>query len=124
MKVTKKEMLLLTAICLSFLVSPVIVNASNIYVLDVCSNILGKDLADILNYIFQIIRIVVPILVVILITIDFTKAVVASKEDDMKKARQTAIKRIIVGVIIFFVPTIVKIILWLIGRTDSACTFG
>lgn len=124
MKVTKKEMLLLTSICLLFLVSPVIVNASNVYILDACSNILGQELADILNYVFQIIRIVVPILVVILITIDFTKAVAASKEEDMKKAQKTAIKRIIVGVIIFFVPTIVKIILWLIGRTDSTCTFG
>ena len=64
-------------------------------------------------------RIIVPALVIVLGMIDLAKAVIASKEDEMKKAQATMIKRIIVGVVIFFVPIIIKAILQLAGLVGS-----
>jgi hypothetical protein len=37
----------------------------------------------------------------------------ASKEDEMKKAQKTFIKRVIIGVAFFFIPALVNILMWL-----------
>lgn len=62
---------------------------------------------EILTYI----RIIVPILIILFGTIDFAKAVIAGKEDNMKKAQTDFIKRIAAGVIVFLAPTIIDIIM-------------
>lgn len=59
----------------------------------------------------QYIRILVPILIILLGTLDFGKAVLAGKEDEMKKAQSTFIKRLIAGVIVFFIPLLVDLIM-------------
>ncbi|MBR6690840.1 MAG: hypothetical protein IKL65_05860 [Bacilli bacterium] len=58
-----------------------------------------------------IIKIVVPILLIIFGMLDLGKAVVASKEDEIKKGQQTFIKRVIAAVIVFFVIQIVQILI-------------
>ncbi len=90
-------------------------------------NILGSKgdrLYDLVQYILDIIMIAVPILVVVLVTVDFVRAVVAGKEEDMKKAQGTAIKRIVIGVVIFFIPVLVNVILKIIGITSGTCGIG
>lgn len=59
----------------------------------------------------QYIRIIVPILIIVLGTLDFAKAVLAGKEDNMKKAQSTFVKRLIAGIIVFFVPLLVDVIM-------------
>ena len=88
-----------------------------------CS-ILGDGLTAILNEVFLIIRIITPILVAALITKDFLMAVTAGKEDDIKKAQTAAITRIIVGVMIFFLPTLINILLKLASNTFGSGTCG
>ena len=56
----------------------------------------------------KIIFIIVPIGLIIMISVDLAKNVIDNKEDDMKKNVMVAIKRIIMAVVIFFVPTIVS----------------
>ena len=58
--------------------------------------------------IILIVQIVVPLLLVVFGMLDLGKAVVASKEDEIKKGQQTFIKRIIAGAIVFFVILIVQ----------------
>ena len=41
--------------------------------------------------------------------VDFGKAVLASKPDDMNKAKGRFIKRVIMGIAVFLVPTIINI---------------
>lgn len=82
-----------------------------------CESVLGSLYED-LRFVYKAIQISTPILVVILIMKDMIIAVTAGKADDMKKAQQNAIKRIIVGVIIFLVPYIVDYILYLIGQNS------
>lgn len=65
-------------------------------------------------------RIVIPIIIVILGTIDLGKAVMAGEEKTVKEAQKTFIKRLIYGVAIFFVTVIVKVIFGLLGvETDE-----
>lgn len=65
-----------------------------------------------------IIKIVVPILLIIFGMLDLGKAVVASKEDEIKKGQQTFIKRVIAAVIVFFVIQIVQLIVGFVSSGD------
>ena len=58
----------------------------------------------------KILPILVPILLVVFGSIDFVKAVIASKEDEIRKGQQIFIKRLISAVIVFFVFVIIKLI--------------
>ena len=66
-----------------------------------------------------IIKIAVPVLLIIFGMLDLGKAVVASKEDEIKKGQQTFIKRVIAAVIVFFVIQIVQIILRFVSGSDD-----
>ena len=69
----------------------------------------------IVRLVMNVICIAVPIVMIVLGTIDLFKAVTSSKDDEIKKKQQTLIKRIIAGVIVFLVPTIVSLLMNLIG---------
>ena len=69
----------------------------------------------IIRVIMQIICIVIPICVFVFVTIDFVKNVMASSDKDMEVNKKLAIKRIIMGVAVFLVPTIVMAVNNLLG---------
>ena len=71
------------------------------------------SLSYLINEILMYPKYIVPALVIGLGTLDFAKAIIASKEDEMKKAQATFIKRVIIGISIFFVPLIINIIMYL-----------
>lgn len=76
-----------------------------------CTELISGDLRKILNKYFLAFRIIVPLLVLGLGSIDFAKAVFGSKEEDMKKYQTSFVKRLIVAVAIFFIPTFVNLLL-------------
>lgn len=68
----------------------------------------------------MLIKIVVPILLIIFGMIDLGKAVMAQKEDEIKKGQQTFIKRLIAAAIVFFVVVVVQIAVGLLAGNDKA----
>lgn len=60
--------------------------------------------------VFPIIQIGIPIILIILGTIDLGKAVISSDEKQVKEAQSKLIKRCIYAVAIFFVVTIVQLL--------------
>lgn len=72
-----------------------------------------ESIAYLVNEILKYPRFIVPILIILLGSLDFFKAVISSKEDGMKKAQSTFIKRIVIGVAVFLVPVIIDAIMWL-----------
>ena len=69
----------------------------------------------ILGYVINAFKIIIPIIIVLLAILDLGKAVMAGKEDEIKNAQNMLIKRIIYGVAIFFVVTIVQVVFNLVG---------
>ena len=69
--------------------------------------------------IFPIIQIGIPIILVVLGTLDLGKAVIAGKEDEMKNAQKMLIRRCIYAVMVFFVVTIVSLVFGLFGRSGN-----
>ena len=81
-----------------------------------------------IGWVFFILKIVVPIILIVMGSIDLAKAVVASKDDEIKKAVGSLVKRAVLGVLIFFIPTILNFVVELIGGDDiydeNSGTFG
>ncbi len=78
-----------------------------------------------LGWVLTIVKVVIPILLIAFASIDFGKAVIASKDDEMKKALNSLVKRAIAGIIIFLIPTMFNFVIKLIGGEDVYnSTFG
>jgi len=77
---------------------------------DVDCSLIDGVLIDEINSIMAIIRIAIPIILIGLVTYDFATAVFAGADDKVKKAKDKAIKRVIIAILIFFVPTFVNVI--------------
>ena len=85
---------------------------------DTCQSLFGSysnpnSLRSIMKEILMIPKIAVPVIIIGLGMLDFSKAVLASKEDEMRKAQSTFIKRVLIGVTVFFVPTIINVLMYL-----------
>ena len=85
-------------------------NSNNI-VVNNCEDLIGSEGRKLINTFMKWIRITVPILLIVLGIIDFATATFSSKEDDMKKKRETFIKRIIAAVLVFLAPIFVNLLL-------------
>lgn len=59
--------------------------------------------------ILDIITVIVPIGLILMLLIDFTKAVISSNEDGQRKSTKLVIKRIMYAVIVFIIPWIVSV---------------
>ena len=92
----------------------------------------GGDIASVqtlVSTIILIIQIAIPVLLIVFGMLDLGKAVVASKEDEIKKGQQLFIKRLISAALVFLVVFVVKILLNIIAPADKttiwncACKF-
>lgn len=72
-----------------------------------------NSIRHMVDTILSYVRIIVPILIILLGTIDLAKAVVSGKADNMKKAQNDFAKRIVAGVIVFLAPIIIDIVMYL-----------
>lgn len=70
-------------------------------------------LVYVIHLIILLIQFGVPLLLIIFGMLDLGKAVIASKEDEIKKGQQMFIKRLIAAVIVFFVIAIVQLVVGL-----------
>ena len=81
-----------------------------------------SDLApvwQIIGWVLWVFKIVIPIVIIVFGMIDLGKAVVASKDDEIKKSVKSLVMRAIAGIIIFFIPTLVGAIFGLVGQFRS-----
>ena len=74
-------------------------------ILDFCAE--TKNIWILIGKIVRIVLIVIPIIIVLLGTFDLGKAVMAGEDKEIKEAQKMFIKRLVYGVIIFFIPYLV-----------------
>lgn len=87
-----------------------------------CGNLdleISGTIPYVISIIITIIKFLIPVLLVIFGSIDFLKSVTASKEDEIKKGRQTFISRLIAAVIVFFIIQIVQLVVRFASGDDS-----
>jgi len=100
--------------------------ASPVFALNIasCENsikgaIIDEKIPNIVSTIVTVIKIVVPVLLVIFGMLDLMKGITAGKDDEIKKGQQIFIKRLISGALVFFVFTIVQLIISFVADEDD-----
>lgn len=73
----------------------------------------------VVSIIYTVIQIAVPVVLVIMGSLDLFKGITAQKEDEIKKGQQTFIKRLIAAAIVFFTFVIVKFVISLVADTSG-----
>ena len=111
----KKKNYVLTIIVMTIMFVNIGVYADN-----TCSGIFTPKLIEEVKSVFNVIRIVVPILLLLLTSVDFAKVVFSDSKDGMKKAKDNFIKRVVAVLIVFFAPEIIELILKL-GEIPAGC---
>lgn len=92
---------------LLFLANANVVSAVNEYI--VCGdNSIPAPVPPITRVIVLVLQIVLPLVIIIMGSVDFLKAVVAADQDKIKKTQNQFIKRLGAGAIFFFVIVVVK----------------
>lgn len=71
---------------------------------------------------FPIVQLGIPILLIVLGTFDLGKAVVSSEEKEVKAAQSRLIKRFIYAALVFFVATIVSVLMSIISQGGEGDT--
>lgn len=85
--------------------------------LDICNGL--AMVWTIFGYIIIGIQIVVPILLIVSGMITMAQAVMAKKDDEIKKAQKTLVNKIIAAVICFLVIAITKMIVNLVTKDEN-----
>ena len=95
------------------------------YILESSACTSASVLATILfiKKLMSVLCIVVPVILILMLTIDMAKAVIASDDNKMKSAQKLAVKRVVYAVIVFFVPLIVKTFFSFVegGDVEKSC---
>lgn len=84
------------------------------YILSVLNACTDSGILSVILFVKKMIEAVffiVPVILIVMVIIDLVKNVIAAKEDNMNANRNRAIKRIIYCIVLFFVPTIVNLVM-------------
>lgn len=87
-----------------------------------CGQVTGipEKIPELTSMIFNIIQIGVPIILVLMGTVDLFKGVTSQKDEDIKKNQKLFVKRLIIGSLIFFIVVIVKFFVSIVADASSA----
>ena len=81
-----------------------------------------NSVAWLLQQIFNFVKIVGPILVVVLSSIDYAKVIIQSDDESMGKANKKLMWRLILAALLFFIPLLIQVFLQMFGFTsDPTC---
>ncbi|MBR1414165.1 MAG: hypothetical protein IJ574_05825 [Bacilli bacterium] len=72
------------------------------------------------GYILLIIKIIIPIVLLVMGIVDLFQAIFGTDPKALNTSIHAFIQRIIAGVIVFFVPTFLHIVLWLLSEAGTA----
>lgn len=81
-----------------------------------------EGLAPVIRLVKSVVKLIqfgVPIILILFGMIDLGKAVMSSKEDEMKKAQGTLLKRFIYAVAVFLVVTLVVFVMNLVSDSQA-----
>ncbi len=70
---------------------------------------------EFIGNIVLIFKIIIPIIIIIYGSVDFFRAITGAKDDEIKKAARSLLFRVLAGVVVFLLPTIVSFIFTLVS---------
>lgn len=92
---------------------------SNLFMLATCSIDIDPIVPAFIRLIINMIKIIVPIILIVFGIIEMLKAATANDDKVMKEAQGKLIKRIVYAVLIFFIVAIVQLVFSTLGKAGS-----
>ena len=95
-----------------------------------CKGILGNpdnedSVAWFLVKILDYLKLLGPLMILVLSSLDFAKAILMSDDESLKKAQSSLITRLILAALLFVLPTLIEVVLDIFGFTSSdICIFN
>ena len=89
-----------------------------------CESVLSGVVIDVkipnaVHTIITVIKIAVPVILVVFGMMDLLKGIMQQKEDEIKKGQQLLIKRIIAAALVFFVISIVQVVISFVADSSD-----
>ena len=81
--------------------------------------VIDSRLLDKFKLVMTWVKIAVPIIIIVLGSVDFSKAVLFQEKDELQVAFKTFIKRCIIGLAIYLVPTIIEVLVDLFNDSSD-----
>lgn len=81
-----------------------------------------SDMFKLLGLAITVIKIIIPILLIIFGMLDMGKAVTSGKDDEIKKSAASFGRRVGAAVLVFFIPSIVGLVMNLISNAGATGT--
>ncbi len=76
---------------------------------NICGGANVMTVMKLIGYIVLVVKIVIPLVIIILGSVDLLKVMASGKDDQLKTSVASLVRRVIAGILIFFAPTIVNI---------------
>ncbi len=76
---------------------------------------------EVVQMLFNYVKIIIPLLLIIFVMIDLVKATASGSADEMKKAQKSAMTRAFAAIAIFFLPSIINLVLRFAGIYNGTC---
>lgn len=105
-KMKKKLFMVLVISCIMFV--PVIVNAEEVISCGANTLDIPVSTAKIMRNGYNLLRGLVPVILIVMGVFDFARAIIGSNEDEIKKKQNKFIKRLIAAVIVFLLMSAVQ----------------
>ncbi len=84
-----------------------------------CPGDLPTIVGKLISLVYMVIRIGIPIILLIVGMVDLGKAVVAQKDDEIKKAQSLLIKKVIAAVLVFLLLTLIQFSIKLVDTSKN-----
>lgn len=86
-----------------------------------CGNVtaIPAKIPELTSFAVTLLQVTIPVILVIMGSLDLFKGITAAKEDEIKKGQHMLIKRLIVAALIFFVVAIVKFVIGLVSNVEN-----
>lgn len=87
-----------------------------------CKETAISNVMYLVGVVVAVIRIAIPIILIVIGMTDLIKALTSQDDKQIKQATTLLIKKVVIGVVIFLVPTLVRLIMNIIAQEDyKAC---
>ena len=84
----------------------------------------NDKIVNIIRFVYNAVKIGVPIILVVVGMFDMGKAITQQKEDEIKKAQSLLVKKAIAALIVFLMFAFVQLVVSLVAGDESKTTIG
>lgn len=85
---------------------------------DFCSDVAVSNIMYLIGVVVGVIRVAVPIVLIVLGMVDLVKALTSQDDKEIKSATKLIVKRVVIAIAIFLVPTIVRLVMTVISQNE------